>query len=262
MFDQMNLPGMPNAISSQELVGGQGHCSSPAGQQNCQSGQEVARASLSARQAKALGLMTSGTYGPPSSGSSPSADLQSFLESRLRQSTQMLGSTLYTLTWKPWVTPSGVSRFRLRASAPRISETGISGWPTPVANDSTGSTHCYSGRDSDGSRKIALKLPGAVLLAGWVTPTSRDWKDTPGMEAQRGGKDRLDQLPRQAYTAASEDHFRLTASGVMLTGSNAGIGSGGQLNPAHSRWLMGYPPEWCDCAVTATQSARRPARSS
>jgi hypothetical protein len=67
----------------------------------------------------------------------------------------------------------------------------------------------------------------------------------------RDGKlstDRLDVVAQIAGPA------RLTATGEMLTGSSAGMESGGQLNPEHSRWLMGLPSAWDDCAVTAMQS--------
>lgn len=37
----------------------------------------------------------------------------------------------------------------------------------------------------------------------------------------------------------------------ILTGSGAGIKSGGRLNPALPRWLMGFPKEWCLAATDA-----------
>lgn len=163
-------------------------CASPDGLTINQSGPDPARASLSARQAKEMGLLTSGTFGPTSFTSSASADLSMSLANRLQAVTQTHGSTLYKLTRKEWDTPSGLCRLRQRASVRRTSESGPTGWPTPVANtnpqpetkrglqhvsgaarltgwqtpvanDSTSLTHCYSGKNQDGSPKVCLKLP-------------------------------------------------------------------------------------------------------
>lgn len=135
MYDPTSYADSPNAISLPESASGPSLYDVLDGPITDQFGQVHARASLSARQVKALGSLTSGTYGLPSNTSSPSATLQSSLESRLQAALSTLGSTLYTLTWKPWVTPSGVSRSRLRASVRRTSETETTGWPTPAVMD-------------------------------------------------------------------------------------------------------------------------------
>ena len=282
MSCRTTLKDSPSAISSLELEFGPSLFVAPDGRTIDQSGREVAHANLSARQALELGFRTQDTFGQLLPGSSNSAALQSSLENKLRAKLSSLGSTLYTLTWKPWHTPSGPLRSRLRGSARPTSEIALIGWPTPTTN----------AKNHPPSERGLQTLAGvAVHLAGWVTPTTRDHKDTPGMTAQRDGKDRVDQLPRQAYLsgwptpmadccrgpnpeealksfrpsghkvqkriqdiAAIAGPARLTGTGEMQIGSTAEMASGGQLNPAHSRWLMGLPREWDDCAPTETLS--------
>lgn len=247
----------PNAISSQESAAGLSPCNSQESATKPDSGQEARHASRSALPENSSDSSTRDTSRQSSSNSSASAALQSSLGSRLRQQLQNRGCAIYKLTWKEKVTPSGLPYSQLVASAHRTNATDFSSarsnWATPIVNDTTGSTHCYSGPD----RKICLKLPGQAKMAAWAT--ANDYKGSGETVIRKYGKDRT--FDRLGYSTEQglkiTQPIRLTASGQMLTGSDAAMESSGQLNPAHSRWLMGFPPEWDDCAVTAMQSYRK-----
>ena len=276
-LDQMTLPLSSSAISAMEFPSGPMFSSRRDSQQIESYGLARCLASLSPRQAKERGLLTSGTYGQRGSTSSASASLRSFLESRLRERTAELGSILFTLTWKVWVTPAGLSLPLLRASVRRKGGTGSTSWPTPrtpMGGPESGERKQELGRTKSGSGDLqavallaswvsptaqnhsrggkparpwdtGIPLSQQAALASWSIPSSKDWKDTPGMSETGTNPDgsertRLDQLPRQAVLA--------TVSGPTPSGSPAGTGNGGQLNPALPRWLQGCPEVWDQCS--------------
>ncbi len=249
----MNCSSTPSAISSPESASGPDLFVLQDGQTIDLYGLGLARVSLSPRLAKALGLTTSGTSGRHGTTSSASAALQSSLENRLRQRLSTLGSTLYTLTWKPWATPSGPSRSRLRASARRTSETAATGWPTPAGRDWKGSTLEGWGTpmasDKIRSEEFAAgrnpNLREGALLAGWPTTTTQDSADSRAY-GYRG----------QTFMTLT-DAARSADSGPVLTGSPVETRSGGQLAPSHSRWLMGLPIAWDECAPRSLPKSRK-----
>lgn len=149
------------------------------------------------------------------------------------------------------------------------------------------------GQDASDHSSQAACPPG-VGIATWVTPSARDWKDSPGMARMAtDGRERHDQLPRQmcGVTATwptpvcldvvkGEGHDRKMAlprkergggnmlnlataidrtahSGPAPNGSSATMGKRGAPSPAFPAWLMGYPPAWLDFLIDFSMPRKR-----
>lgn len=242
MYAQMILPGMTSAISSPESADGATPCGSPDGRTTAPCGPAPAPASPFPPPENGAASTTPATCGPLFSGTSNGVGLTLSLASRYRVRTDGPGSTLYAFKWRPSATPAGRWIPRLQASARRTSGNGSggAGWPTPASTD---------GRTRNGKLSTD-RLDVTAQLSGWCTPTATD--------AARGkGTIRPWDTGIPLAQQAS-----LADSGPNTNGDGAATASGGQLNPALSLWLMGYPEEWLSCAVSAMQSCRNRRRRS
>ena len=112
----------------------------------------------------------------------------------------------------------------------------MAGWATPRVNSGHGNPE----RATDGK----VRLEDQVQGAGWATPSARDWKSekaTDEFNEKRDGHPRGKPLSYEVTKA----------HGATSTGSPAQTEKRGQLNPAFSLWLQGYPPQWMDAVPSA-----------
>jgi|HubBroStandDraft_6_1064221.scaffolds.fasta_scaffold122884_2 hypothetical protein len=253
-----------NAISLRASAAGPAPCDSQDGPTTERSGPEVVHAlrsqsqaeKRSARHAKARtlcrmldevatsyavdasmnGLPTPGTYGRKCGDLSARDALDTFLENRLREATEKLGSPLFELRWKYLDMTLGPQVLTLRASARSISAKDYFGWHTPLASDR-------------GSGKAMRMLSDQARMAGWGTVTTED--KGAGDGTKQRGKSRLGDQARMAMmrpwgTPTRRDNLgrfgENQLSGTMPSPTSApATGSGGQLNPETVALVDGLP---------------------
>lgn len=159
---------------------------------------------------------------------------------------QTLGGAAALAAWpspaaRDWKgAPASMESFERNDNARPLNEVArLAGWATPAAKEAGGTPEQFLARKEkarENGAQLGVSLTSLSMqaqLSGWPTPCGQDGpKGGPGQ-----GSDRLPGAAALSSTAQTEKR--------------------GALDPAFSRWLMGFPPAWDISAPKSQRGSKR-----